>query len=182
MNISDDVVVCMYFGRMAASHGPLLVARSIPYVNRETSKVLFLFVGGGDEKERVINYVNSLRLSNVLFLSEMPSKDILPIADVLIDNVSRLYDGYGITILEAMASGIPVITGRDSIKERVFTEGKEVIFCRKDDPEDIAQKILPLVFDSKKRKELSINGRSRVVSDHSVERHMELLERILASV
>jgi glycosyltransferase involved in cell wall biosynthesis len=182
MLIPSDIVVCMYLGRLAATHGPLHIARSIPYVNRETMKALFVFVGDGDERDRIVNYIKGQRLSNVVFLNEMPSEDVLPVADILIDDVSSLYEGYGFTMLEAMASGIPVISGRDSIKENAFVEKENIIFCRKDDPKDIADKVLKLIYDPVKRKELSVNSQKWVYSHYSLRKNMERLERILSSV
>jgi len=181
MNISDDVVVCMYFGRMAASHGPLLLSKAIPTVNEKTGGVIFLFVGEGVQKERIVEDVRDQRLSNVFFPSVTRPEDIYSASDIFLDNLSNIVKGHGISILEAMASGVPVITGRDEIKEKAFVEGEEILFAEKDDPKDIAEKIVSLVFDSKKREELSLRGRKRVVADFSVEKHMQILEKILLS-
>jgi len=181
LRIPEHVIVCLYLGRMVPTHGPLLLSKAIPTVNEKTGGVIFLFVGEGVQKERIVEDVRDQRLSNVFFPSVTRPEDIYSASDIFLDNLSNIVKGHGISILEAMASGVPVITGRDEIKEKAFVEGEEILFAEKDDPKDIAEKIVSLVFDSKKREELSLRGRKRVVADFSVEKHMQILEKILLS-
>lgn len=179
LGISDDAIVCMYLGRMVPPHGPFTLCRAIPIINEKTDKAVFLFAGEGAEKDRIREYVKRKGLSNVFFPSVVYAEDIYPVAEMFLDYLSCMFKGHGISILEAMASGVAVITGRDEIKTKAFEEGREILFVQKDDSEDVAEKIISLIRDPKKRKELSLWGRRRVLASYSIDMHMQTLERIL---
>jgi glycosyltransferase involved in cell wall biosynthesis len=181
LNIDNKGCVCMFLGRMVPKNGPLLIAQAIPTVNRIAPNVSFVFVGIGGEKDRLLNYISQHNLQAVWCMEATPAEDILPLADIFVSHVSSLGDGHGQTILEAMASGIPTITGRDAITEKVFAED-EILLINKDDPKAIAEAIVTLVRDKDKRKLLSLNGMERVRKDLSVASQLERLESLAISI
>jgi glycosyltransferase involved in cell wall biosynthesis len=70
---------------------------------------------------------------------------------------SRL-ESFGIVVLEAMASGIPIIASDiDTFRERL-TEGSTALFFQNNKPEDLSRAILKLASDSNLRRQLSKNS------------------------
>lgn len=178
-DIDQDVIVCMFLGRMVHKNGPLLIVKAVPLVNQRISKIFFIFVGDGIEKNKIEKYVKKEKLENVILLDGTPAEKILPLADIFITNVSPVWSNtLDRTILEAMASEIPTIVGKDEHKKSLFKDGKELIFVKKGDPKDIADKIISLISNSEKRRILGINGRKKVVEKYSLEKFMERLELI----
>ena len=68
---------------------------------------------------------------------------------------------------------------KDIIKEKNFWDGKELILVPKDNPREIAKKIVSLLSNERKREQLSINGRKKVLREYSLEVTMKKLESLL---
>lgn len=71
-----------------------------------------------------------------------------------------LYEGFGITILEAMASGVPVVCSRNSSLPEVG--GNAVSYFSDNDCGDLAQKIEAILSDEKLRQNLIFAGREQI--------------------
>lgn len=108
----------------------LMVSRFSPQKDQDTvvraisllpDQFHVLFVGDGERKEIVESLVDSLNLSDrVHFLgnrSDVPR--IMKTADVLVQ--SSHWEGFGLTVVEAMASGLPAIgTNIPGLREVLF--------------------------------------------------------------
>lgn len=75
-----------------------------------------------------------------------------------------LMEGIGLTPLEAMASGVPVISSNASVMPEIYGEG--ALYCDPHDANDIANKICMVLEDEKLRKEL-IDGGARQLKKYS---------------
>jgi len=180
-DISSNHQVCIFLGRLVPKNGPMLIAQAIPTVNQRITDITFVFVGNGGERKELISYITKYNLPNVLCLETTPAEEILPIGDIFVSHVSSLVDGHGQTILEAMGSGIPTITGRDPIKERLF-EDDEIVLIDKDSPAAIAEAIIALVTNKDKQKVLSLKGREKVVKEFSISLQYERFNDMLALI
>ncbi len=73
-----------------------------------------------------------------------------------------LYEGFGLPVLEAFASGISVLTASNSSLEEVA--GKAALYCHAESVTDIAEKLERLWDDEALRQELVRRGRDRLQS------------------
>jgi glycosyltransferase involved in cell wall biosynthesis len=73
---------------------------------------------------------------------------------------SSLAEGFGVPLLEAMASGIPVVTSANTSLREVG--GDAVLYIRPEDPESIASGISAVLADAGLRKSLVDRGLRRV--------------------
>jgi len=71
-----------------------------------------------------------------------------------------LYEGFGLPILEAFASGIPVLTAHNS--SLIEVGGDAVVSCDASDTENIAEKMVTLWNDEALRKELISKGEEQL--------------------
>jgi alpha-1,3-rhamnosyl/mannosyltransferase len=72
------------------------------------------------------------------------------------------YEGFGLTLLEAMSQGVPVVTSnRYSLPE---VAGDAALFVRPDDSEGLADALYKVVFDTELRARLIERGYERVRS------------------
>lgn len=72
------------------------------------------------------------------------------------------YEGYGRTLIEAAASGVPIITTDVGIASEYFTDTESALIVPINDPKAIAESIAKLVEDNNVRVRLSYTAKRRV--------------------
>ena len=91
-----------------------------------------------------------------------------------------LYDGFGLTHLEAMASGLPVIATIDGGGHGEFLENRvNSLVYEKDNISQLANCIKSLCDNSELRMNLAINARKQVASDFSINNYADEINDFL---
>ncbi len=75
-------------------------------------------------------------------------------------------EGLGSSFLEAMACGIPVIGTQVGGIPDFLKDGETGLFCKVDDPKDLAEKIELLLADENLYKKISYNGRQLAIEKY----------------
>ena len=116
--------------------------------------------GSGPQKERLVKLKNKLNLKNVEFLgyvSEEKKVDLLKKAKLYI--LPTLGEGFGISNLEAMASGTPVISSDTWGVKDYIVDGENGLLAQPGNSDELAEKIELAMSDPKLRKKISQNAR-----------------------
>jgi glycosyltransferase involved in cell wall biosynthesis len=158
--------VVLFVGRLYHRKGLETLLRSIPPILREFINVKFVISGTGfkqkEENLRMLSKELGIE-DNVTFLGYVPDEK-LPLlysaSDLFV--LPAIYENFPFAILEAQASGLPVIsTNVGGIPEfLVDTENGFVIEPR--NPTQLTQKLLTLLQDPKLAKEMGENGRKLI--------------------
>ena len=82
-------------------------------------------------------------------------------------------EGMSNTILEAMASGLPVIATAVGSNPELVADGETGFLVPADDPETLSLRLTRLSEDLPLRREMGIRGRSRIERDFSIARMVE---------
>lgn len=72
------------------------------------------------------------------------------------------YEGYGRTLIEAAAAGIPIVTTDVGTAKELFVHKDSVLICEVNTSESIAKYILSVIEDNTLRIRLTINARQKV--------------------
>lgn len=94
---------------------------------------------------------------------------------------TSVYEGIGLAILEAMSSGIPVVTTRTGVAIDHLEDGREGVIVPVADPAAIVAAIEPLLDDCDRRAAIGAAGRRRaeaIREDDANAEYAERLERI----
>ncbi|NCA93666.1 MAG: glycosyltransferase family 1 protein [Sphingobacteriia bacterium] len=71
-----------------------------------------------------------------------------------------LYEGFGIPVLEAFASGVPAVVARNSSLTEVGGEAAE--YFQSDQPSDLKEKLIGLITNEERQKELVAKGKEQL--------------------
>lgn len=143
------------------------VAREVSTSNND---IFFRVAGDGPQftevESRVKKYGLVDRVCLAGFVADMGSfyGDI----DVYIS--TSLHEGIPMSVLEAMAHGVPVIAPRVGGFKEIITDGVEGYLIEDRNPVAFAKKCILLATNEDLRAEMSLAARRRVISDFSAER------------
>lgn len=155
-------------------------------VKRQASSVknpLLLIVGEGPEKENLELYIKRLTLNaNIKF--EPPTKDLISYyktADLFL--LTSNYEGYGRTVVEAMAAGTPVIITDVGLAGEILIDDLDGKIIPVGDSASLVEAILFLLRESKYKKRWLLETEKLLESfptkDDYLKEFREALEKIL---
>ncbi len=135
----------------------------------------------GREYKRLIDSIRKLDLdSKVTVLGYLPDSELFALYNrALLLAHPSLYEGFGLTPLEAMACGTPVVvSNKSSIPEVVGDAG---IYVNPYQPEDVARGMLKCIHNKQLRNQLREKGlrRARLFSwEHTAEQTLGVYNRV----
>ena len=141
------------------------------------SKVRFLVVGTGPDEPMLKEMTNKLGLQEVVnftgFISDIP--DLMADMDVLV--IPSLWEGFGLTAIEAMTVGLPVVATEVGGLPEVVRPGETGILVPPADAVSLAKGILWVLQHSKEAGQMAENAReivSREFSSKAMARKTEI--------
>jgi 1,2-diacylglycerol 3-alpha-glucosyltransferase len=106
-----DAKVLLSVGRLTYHKQPFLLLKLFSLISQKIENLILVFVGTGELFDTLITYAEKNNICNVKFLGHINHKTDLPglyaCSDFFITSSS--YEGIPLTLLEAMASGLPCI-------------------------------------------------------------------------
>jgi len=171
----------LWLGRPDPRNGLGHMVKAFEIVRRQFAEVRLVVVGRGSSRDLYDRMIPPALRPDVHF--EGPAIATRPAyystCDVFCSPVSKA--SFGITLLEAMASGKPIVA-TDNVGYRDLLGPEEGILVPQDDPEAFAGAILRLLEDERLRSEMGKAGLRKVARyswDHIVRETIDLYEEIL---
>jgi len=152
----------LYWGRLYAKKGVgrLIRAFAESLIGRDD---VHLYIGGeGPEENLYRDLSRSLGLEDkVTFLGMLTNEELkryLNSCDFCV--FPSVYEGFGISILEAMAASKPVITSRKGGQTDFARDGYNALLVDLDEPQGLARAIKEMIDDTGMRESLGANAAS----------------------
>jgi len=136
---------------------------------KEKPNVQMAFVGDGKERPRIMDLTQRLNLSeNVIFVKpQINTVNILSIIDVFMFTPRRK-EGFGIGLLEALASGKPVVATNVGGISSIIEDGVNGFLVEPSRPELLVKPTLRLLKDKELYHKMSQAGREKVIERFSI--------------
>jgi glycosyltransferase involved in cell wall biosynthesis len=186
---SSEEIVISYFGTIGVSQELSLVVDIARIIQQSNTKIRFLFIGEGADKERLITYAKERKVNNIAFLSGMPEKELeryYNISDyclVVLKNNKFFKNTIPSKVFQIMGRKKPVIfIGPDGEASKIVEDAKAgKCFHNTDDIELLSKDIIDFVYSNIDMKDiLGQNGYRYVLEHYNREtlckRYIELLK------
>lgn len=154
---SSDINL-LFLGRLVEKKGPKYLLKAFYKIIKKFSKTKLIFVGKGPMKKSLENYVKDKKMGeNVVFAGEIIGQKRVKYyqqADIFCAPYSD--EAFGITVLEAMATGTPIVGFKNSaFKEILKGYPYQEFLVKSKNIDKLAQAIEKLIEDKNKRKVIS---------------------------
>ena len=168
LGLSENAKVVLYAGTHGYAHGLETAVKAAKHVQDSLPGVVFLFVGGGSEKENIIAYAEQLQCRNTIFLESVSPERLsefyrATFAGLSVLRNSPLFEGTRpVKILSAMAAGKPIIYSGAGEGARLVEEARAGLVVPPEDPGALAEAVRKLAENPQLAEELGRNGRRYV--------------------
>lgn len=164
-------------GRLSSEKAHLGLLKAFSNVLTSGIDAELVIVGDGPERGRIEQTIDALGLRTNVFLKGRLTEETTLIemtrADILV--LPSFMEGLPVVLMEAMALGLPVIASRVAGIPELVTENEEgLLFCPTD-WNDLAEKIVLLIADSKLRDRLGKAGRAKIEMSYEIDHAIEPL-------
>ncbi len=178
----------LYLGRLVDCKGPDLVIRAFDLACRQGLEARLVIAGSGPmPKQRETERARPAAAGRVELLGAVDARtagELLRSADVFtahncLGPISRQEEAFGVSIAEAMAEGLPVVSGVSGSLPEIIDDGVEGILVLPGDVEAHAEAFLKLANDPELRARMGRRGWQRARRDFSLEGERAALRSIL---
>jgi colanic acid/amylovoran biosynthesis glycosyltransferase len=174
-------------GRLVPKKAPLATLNAFKMAQTKFPEMELTFVGGGDLKEEMEKFINENQLNNTVKLTGslansvvldlMAESNIYLQHSVICPNTGDM-EGLPVSILEAMAAGLPIISTRHAGIPESVIEGENGFLVNEFDVEAMADKMVQLAKDENLRKRMNFANKERAKTHF----HWEIEKRNLIKV
>ncbi|ACJ17349.1 phosphatidylinositol glycantransferase-class A [Thermococcus onnurineus NA1] len=153
----------LYVGRLDYRKGVIDLIKAAQILKENTTTTKILIVGKGPLYNEIKAMITRDNLDNVELLGHVPWEQLLWLyrnAEVFI--FPSHYEGLPTVVLEAMASGLPVVASDIPAHRDVIINGHNGLLSKRGSPESIAENVLTLLENEKLQRKLGRNARKTI--------------------
>lgn len=157
-------------GRLAYRKGLHVLVRAFPFVLKEFPNAQLFIAGKGYMESFIRILIKSLHLDeNVKILGFIPDEKLPKLYALSHPFVlpSLYCESFGITLLEAMASGKPVVASNIGGIPEVVKDGVTGLLFKRGNPEDLADKIIMVLENRSLSESLVFNAKNLIKERYS---------------
>ncbi|MFH1200862.1 MAG: glycosyltransferase [bacterium] len=182
-NIPKDTVKIVYVGRLFPEKSLHTLIKAIPYIIQEHPNVHIMLAGTGHVRPKLEKLIRNLNIhKHVTFLGLVSDED-----KILAYNAGDIFvspsfaELEGMTVLEAMACGKPIIVPDAEMNAaKFFVDGNGFLF-ETENHEDLAHQVLKLITDASLRKKMGENSLKKV-KNYDINKSADRLEKVYYEV
>ncbi|MEK6916972.1 MAG: glycosyltransferase [Nanoarchaeota archaeon] len=141
-----------FVGRLVPHKKVDVLLHAVARIKKEIPKLKCVIIGDGPDKKRLMKLAEDLNIKkNVEFLGYVESYDsvIRALKSSWILCHPGTVEGFGIVLLESMASNVPYVASDIGVFKEVTDNGKGGLLFKTNDEKDLAKKAAKLLKDKK---------------------------------
>jgi glycosyltransferase involved in cell wall biosynthesis len=178
--------VLLYVGRMDWNKGLERVIQALPVLARSFGHVKFLIVGPDyyGHAGNLLALARELGVSDSVVMtgevSEEQKLHYYSIADVFV--LPAIYEGLSLSLLEAMASGVPVVVTKSGGPGDILVDGVHALLMNDCSAQEVSHLVSMILKDSRLAKRISKNAFDLVSKEFSWDKVVDKIEALYSEV
>lgn len=168
LGIKSDHFIISCVANLHQNKGHIYLIKAFERLYKNNYKIQLLLVGDGPERANLekmsLKYLNA---KDIIFLGKRSDvAQILKCSDLFV--LPTFFEGLSNAIMEAMASGLPIITTDISENRELITDNFSGMLCPVKNHLELANIILALKNDSMKRTFLGLNAVKKIKEEYDI--------------
>lgn len=160
----DKKINILFVGRLDKRKGLDYLLKSYQRISQQEPDVRLIIVGDGPQKQKLKDFVRKEKLKNVVFAGFVSRQDLpswYATGDIFCSPATH-GESFGVVLLEAMASGLPMVAFNNPGYKAVFPDFARGFLVPNKNVSALAQALLLLVNNPRLRRELGRKNRQYV--------------------
>jgi glycosyltransferase involved in cell wall biosynthesis len=186
LGFNPDEPVVVSVGRLYARKGLFTLIESIPAVVKRFPKAKFIISGKGqsDEMKKLLAHAEKLSVrDNMIFTGYTPDKELPKLyqaADVFA--FSTFYEHHPFAILEALSTGLPVVTTSVGGIPETIVDGKNGFMCEPFNANQMSSRILYLLEHPAAADEMGHQARKTIMEEYDWRIIVKIVHKVYKEV
>ncbi len=177
----ENTLIIISIAELHERKGLKYLIEAIPVVAAKFPNIKLVIVGEGPERKELEKLIKKLKIENHATLTgrqkEIPK--LLKSSDIFVLPSRR--EAFGLVVLEAMITGLPVIASNTGGITEIIENGKTGILVEPEDSTKIAAALIDLIAHPEKREKLAIAGHHLVHEKFTAKKMAGEYEKIYKS-
>ena len=182
-NKKGDPVIIGSISTLTEQKGITFLLDTAELLQKRNVNCIFLVAGDGPLRQGLEEKCKKLKLTNMVhFLGWVPNavNSLLPALDIFYQ--PSLWEANSIVLLEAMATGLPIVTTDVGESRHVVDEGHCGRIVEAQDSIGMADALAELVSQPQLREKMGDYAQSKFLSDYTIDKMIEAYERVYESL
>ena len=166
LGLPEEIPIILFFGSLVPYKGPDILLKAFKLVKMEFAHVKLIFAGRGPMLPELTAMANDMGLAEDVIFTGFVEDDEKPLyyksADIFCLPSTTMAESFGIVNLEAMASGIPIVSSNLGGIPDVVKHGENGLLAEPYHVEMVAENLLLLLQDEDIRSKMGEDGKQKV--------------------
>lgn len=171
---STEILKLISVGSLVKKKNHTFLIDVIKELKSLSIKVELIILGDGPLREQLENKVEEYNLTSLIHFKGKVTNVPDYLNDATLYVHSATYEPFGLVLLEAMASGLPVVSLDGRGNKDIVIDGYNGYFITQNDPLEMARKILDIASSDELYNSMSNNAKS-FAKDFDIERYVNQL-------
>lgn len=181
-NIPKKNLVIGTIAHLTDHKGHIYLLQAIPKILKEIPNCFFLFVGGGELKELLVEKARILGVKDKViftgFREDIPK--ILSILDLFV--LPSHLEGLCTSLMDALYMQVPIVATTAGGIPEVISNGKTGLLVPPKDPVALAEAVVELMKDEDKKKAFAKRGKKKISEKFTASKMVEGVEKVYLSI
>ena len=191
-HVLDEKIRILFCGRFVEKKGLIYAIKAIEIlIKKGVTNIELTVIGDGELRPEIEKYILENQLKNYVTMIGIQPLSLFPQfmynSHIMLQPSLTAKDGNSeggapTVLLEAQATGLPIVSTLHADIPEVVRDGKSGFLVPERDHEAMAEKLIYLIKHPEDRKSMGIQGREHIEKNYNIEKEVKKLEQIYSGM